>query len=193
MFMSNITKKILILANSGKTVFSTNDLALMWKIQDKNTLRVIIHRAKQREYLEPIKKGIYKLNQKKVDIFELAGKLKKNSYLSFESVLAQAGIVHQWYDEIILASSRNLFINNKYGKFVYRQLPEGILANRLGIVKKDNYFIACPERALCDKVYKDGLIYFDDLASIDRELILDISRMYNKRVMLDIKKLLDIK
>jgi len=191
--MSNITKKILILANSSKTVFSTTDLSLMWAIQDKNILNVAIHRAKNKKYLETIKRGIYKLNEKKVNIFELACKIKKNSYISFESILAQNNIINQWYDEIILASDRKLSMKNKYGKFVYKKLPQRILANRLGIIKKDEYFIAIPERALCDKIYKDGLIYFDDLTSIDNELILNISQIYNKRVVADVKKLLNIK
>ena len=131
--------------------------------------------------------------KQKVNIFELACKIKKNSYISFESILAQNNIINQWYDEIILASDRKLSMKNKYGKFVYKKLPQRILANRLGIIKKDEYFIAIPERALCDKIYKDGLIYFDDLTSIDNELILNISQIYNKRVVADVKKLLNIK
>jgi len=108
-------------------------------------------------------------------------------------VLTQTNVINQWHDEIILASDRNLSIKNEYGKFIYKKLPETILANRLGVIKKDEYFFACAERALCDKIYKSGLTYFDDLTSINKELILDISKIYNKRVIRDIKKLLNIK
>jgi len=189
--MSNVANNMINLVDSGKTVFTTADLALLWKIANRNTLRVTIHRAETKNYLTIIRKGIYRLATKEVDRLELAGKLKKFSYISFETALAQAGVIFQWHDSITAASDRRMTITNKYGRFVYRRLPKSVLINQIGIIKKNNYYIALAERALCDKIYKDGLIYFDDLSAINRELALKISRIYNKRLMNDVKKLLN--
>lgn len=187
--MSNIAKRLLQLSALKNTVFSTKELAIIWKIENKNVLRVTIARAIKDGYLINLRRGFYALRDVKADVFELACKMSRFSYISFETVLAQAGVIHQWYDEIFLASSRNAKIKNALGKFCYRSLPENILLNTEGIIKKENYFIASPERALCDKIYKDGVSYYDDLSAINAELILKISRLYNKRVIKDVKKI----
>ncbi|HFC76930.1 MAG TPA: hypothetical protein ENJ27_01735 [Candidatus Moranbacteria bacterium] len=189
--MSNITKKLLKLTSSEKTVFTTGDLRLFWNIENKDVLKTTIFRAVEKGYLVNIRRGLYRLNEVKINEFELAGKLKKNSYISFETVLAQVGVIFQWYDEIFSASDRGALIKNKYGKFRYRKLPKRILADRTGIVNKGNYFIATPERAFCDKIYKDGLSYFDDTTELDREELKKISKIYNnKRVVKDVKKVI---
>ncbi len=187
--MSNLTRNLLKLSNSGKTVFSTADLALFWEIENKDSLWVGISRILKKGYLKHIRRGLYKLDGMEIDKFELAGKFKKNSYISFETVLAEAGVIFQWYDEIFSASDRGALIKSRYGKFRYRKLPKKILADRTGIINKGNYFIATPERAFCDKVYKDGLSYFDDTTELDGEALKKISKIYNnKRVINDIKK-----
>ncbi len=188
--MSNITKKIIKLASLGKTVFTTNELAIVWKVDNKNVLRVLIHRAIKNDYLRPIRRGLYRLPDREADVLELAGKLKKNSYASFETVLARSGVIFQWYDKIISASDRNLSLKNSYGKFLFRRLPENVLLDRQGIINKGGYFIATAERALCDKIYKDGLSYFDDLSGIDKKKIMAMAKIYNnKRLEKDIKRL----
>lgn len=188
--MTNIAKKMLTLASSPKTVFSVAELALFWGTEDKNILRVTISRAKEKGYLEKIQRGLYKLADRDADPLELAVKLKKNSYISFETVLAQTGVIFQWHDEIICAALRSSKIENRFGKFSYRKIPEHILKNNIGIVNKENYFIASAERALCDKIYKNGLSYFDSLSGIDRGKVMEISRIYgNVRLENDISKL----
>ena len=136
--MSNIAKKMLLLASSGKTVFTTAELAIFWEKEDKNILRVDISRAKKKGYLEPIQRGVYKLKDREADLFELAGKLKKHSYISFETVLAQAGVIFQWNDEIVSAGDRSSRVENKYGKFLYRKIPRNVLLNNEGIINKKN-------------------------------------------------------
>jgi predicted transcriptional regulator of viral defense system len=191
--MSNITKKILELASTDKTVFMTADLAIIWKVEDKNILRVTISRAMEKGYLESIRRGVYKLKDREVNALELAGKLKKRSYVSFETILAQAGVIFQWYDEIVSASDRNHTEENSYGKFSYRKIPDNILLNNKGIINKGNYFIATPERAFCDKIYKDGLSYFDSLSEISAKEMIEMSKIYkNKRLGKDIKKLFSL-
>lgn len=188
--MSNITEKLLKLVNSKKTVFTTGDLMLFWNIENKNSLWVNISRALKGKYLETIRRGLYKLAGGEVDKFELAGKLKKRSYISFETVLAKDGIINQWYGAYFSASDRKLKIENKYGKFDYRELSEKILNNRLGIINQGNYFIASAERAICDYFCKVGFQQLDDLDGVDKEKLIKISKIYhNKRLEKDILKL----
>ncbi len=188
--MSKITKKLLKLSNSGKTVFTTADLMLFWGVENKDSLWVDISRALKRGYLIGIRRGLYRLDGVEVDKLELAGKLKKMSYVSFETVLLKNGVINQWYDTYFSASDRKIEIQNEYGKFNYRKLPEKVLNNRLGIVNKGNYFVANTERAICDYFYKVGFQQLDDLDEVDKMELIKISKIYqNKRLEKDILKL----
>ncbi len=188
--MINITKKLLKLNDSGKTVFSTADLMLFWGIEDKNKLWVYISRILKKGYLKHIRRGLYSLDSVEINNFELTGKLKKNSYISFETVLLKNGVINQWYDTYFAAADRKLEIRNKYGKFNYRKLSEKVLNNRLGIINKGNYFIANTERAICDYFYKVGFQQLDDLDEINETELIQISKIYqNKRLEKDILKL----
>jgi len=188
--MSNITQKLLKLNNSSKTVFDTADLMLFWEIEDKNVLWVDISRAIKKGYLKHIQRGVYVLQNTKIDRLELAGKIKKKSYISFETVLLQNGVINQWYGTYFSASDRSLEIQNEYGKFNYRKFSNLILDNRLGIINAGNYFIASTERAICDYFYKIGFTQLDDLDNVDGERLIDISKIYNnKRLERDILKL----
>ncbi len=188
--MSNITKNLLKLAISGKTVFSTNDLMLFWKIENKNVLKTTIFRATKKGYLINIRRGLYGLDEVEINNFELAGKLKKKSYVSFETVLLKNGVINQWYDTYFSASDRKVEIKNKYGKFEYRKLSEKVLNNRLGIINKGNYFIASTERAICDYFYKVSFQQLDDLDGVNKMKLIQISKIYqNKRLEKDILKL----
>ncbi len=188
--MSNITEKLLKLRDSKKTVFTTGDLMLFWGIENKDSLWVDISRALKRGYLKHIRRGIYGLSGVEIDKLELAGKLKKNSYLSFETVLLKNGVINQWYETYFSASDRKVNIKNDYGQFNYRKLSEKILNNRLGIINQGNYFIASTERAICDYFYKVGFQQLDDLDEIDKDKLIKIAKIYqNKRLEKDILKL----
>ena len=72
-------------------------------------------------------------------------------------------------------------------------MPLHVLLDKSGIINAGNYFIASAERALCDKIYKDGLNYFDDLNGLDKEKVLEISKLYkNKRLEKNINQLFSL-
>jgi len=191
--MSNITKNLLKLTASGKTVFTTGDLMLFWGIENKNVLKTTIFRAVEKGYLKHLRRGLYSLKGVEVDILELACKLKKNSYVSFETVLLQEGVINQWYDTYFLASDRKTTIKNQFVKFNYRKLSEKILNNRLGIINEGNYFIASAERAICDYFYKVGFQQLDNLDEINKDKLIQISQIYNnKRLKRDINRLIKL-
>ncbi|MBU2543669.1 hypothetical protein KJ707_03875 [Patescibacteria group bacterium] len=188
--MSKLAQKIDTLHKSGRTVFSTTQLALYWSTEHKRTLYVQISRAKKKGFLKSIQKGLYAINEVEVNRFELAGSLKKNSYISFETVMAKESIINQWYGSYFSASNRKMKIKNEYGTFEYKRLPERILNNRLGIINTGTYFITTPERAVCDYVYKSGLQPLDDINELDLDELIRISKIYEcKRLESDIKQL----
>jgi predicted transcriptional regulator of viral defense system len=191
--MSNITKRLLKLHNSQKTVFTTSELVLFWDVENRNVLKTTISRAVKKSYLKHIRRGVYGLDRKIIDNLELAGKLKKNSYISFETVLLKNDVINQWYDVVFSASDRKLTVKNEYGKFNYRKMSDYVLNNRLGIINAGNYFIANTERAICDYFYKVGFQQLDNLDEIDTEQLVKISKIYNnKRLENDILKLVKL-
>ncbi len=188
--MSNITNNLLKLAMSKKTVFTTADLGIFWGIEDKNVLKTTISRAIKKGYLKHLRRGLYTLNKEDINIFELAGKLKKNSYISFETVLLKNDVINQWYDTIFSASNRQADIQNEFGKFNYSKITEDVLINRIGIINEGAYFIASTERAICDYFYKVGFQQLDNTEDINKDKLLQISKIYNnKRLERDIEKL----
>ncbi len=190
--MSKLAKKIDILHKTGKTVFSTDELAVYWGVENKKNLYVNIARMKEKGFLKSIQRSLYFIDGVDVNEFELAGNLKKNSYISFETVLAKESVIHQWYGSYFSASDRKTIIKNKYGKFSYRRLPEFVLNNRLGVNNVGSYFIATKERAICDYFYKVNFQQLDNISEIDKDKITEISKIYNnKRLEADISKLIE--
>lgn len=121
---------------------------------------------------------------KKYERFELGTKLKKNSYVSFESVLRQGGIIFQEYgEEVFLASDNTLKKEVDGVRYTYRKIRNDILHNPLGIVRQGAYLIASKERAICDRLYLTPQYHFDSLDGIDMEKLKELSQIYNKRVI----------
>lgn len=175
--------------NSWKTIFTYNDIKLLLPTKSRNTIKDFLNRAVKSNILVSIYRWIYGF--KKYDKFELALKLKKNSYISFESVLKQNSIIFQDYSNTIFSASNNTITKEIYWTyFTYNKIKNSILYNPLWIINKWNYLIATPERAICDRLYLSPNYYFDNLENIDKEKLLEISQIYNKRVILEIKKLL---
>ena len=76
---------------SKRTVFSFKELALLWRTSDPNTIMSRVNYYVKKKYLYHIRRGIYAKN-KRYNRFEVATKIFIPSYISFETVLAEAGI-----------------------------------------------------------------------------------------------------
>lgn len=170
---------------SKKTVFSYDDIRMMTGIQNKHTLKKFFERARNAWMFQKIHKWLYALP--KYDIFELAVKIKQNSYISFETVLKREGIIFQdYWDTIFLASDNTI----TKGKFIFLKLKKSILQNPIWIQNTWHYSIASPERAICDRIYLTKNYYFDNLESVNFEKLKKIAQIYNKRVILEINTLI---
>lgn len=191
--MSKLAQKIDSLHKSGQTVFSTNELALYWEVENKNLLYVQIARAKEKGLLKNIQRGLYTIPDLEVNKFELATSLQKNSYLSFETVLAKEGIINQWHGSYALAAKRQTEIANEYGKFIYYRLPEIVLNNRVGVFNAGTYFMATKERAVCDYFYRAGLQQLDEVNQLDQTQLWQIGKIYqSQRLKADLKELIKL-
>lgn len=180
---------IAALLKSRLTVFSTEDLVLLWQISNQNYLKAKIYRLVKDKKLVRLRNGLYVLD-KNYNPEELANKLLLPSYISFETALAAAGIVFQYDSRIYSAAaqSRQITCDNRY--FVYRKIKESALRNNIGIEQINNCVIATPERAVVDTLYLMPDFYFDNLDNIDWDLCFGIAQVFqNKSLILRIKTL----
>jgi len=180
---------ILDLMRSKKTVFTFKDLILLWGESDVNFVKKKIHRYVKSGKMNSVRKGIYS-KDKNYDKYELATKIYTPSYVSFETVLGQAGITFQHYNQIFVASYTKREITADDQKYSYKRIKDTILTNPAGIESKDNYSIATPERAFLDVVYLNKDYHFDNLNPLNWDKVFEILQIYggNKRMEKMVKK-----
>jgi predicted transcriptional regulator of viral defense system len=182
-------KYLEILLKSGKTVFTYDDIRVFFGIEKADTIKKILNRLVKSGILQHIAHGIFALPH--YQEFEFATLFKKNSYISFETVLKKEGIIFQHYgNTIFLATDRTLTKRALNITFECHKLRDDILYNPLGIIQTGSYAIATAERAVCDRLYLSPSYYFDNLTSLDEEKLLTIAELYNKSVVLSVKNLL---
>ncbi len=167
-----------VLLNQGKKTFHASDLALLWEIDNQDTLNVTLKRFVDRGILKRIHKGFYATTDiKDIDQFDLGfSYLNTYSYVSLETILAREGIIFQELMYITFVSSKSITfeINNKMYKA--RQLKDEFLNNTLGICKKDEHYEASTERAVADILYYNPKYHFDNMTSIDFEKVLSLQK-----------------
>jgi hypothetical protein len=166
------------LIKSDRNIYHSNDLAILWDISNKNTLYTIIKRYVQRGTLFPIYKGLYAtVPISELDPLELGrAVIHRYTYLTTESVLAQAGIISQATYAYTFASSLSKKVTVGSFFFVFRQLKDEYLFNPTGIIKKDGNLAATPERAVADMLYFNPKYHFDFSESINFEKVKSIQK-----------------
>jgi len=170
------------LLRSPKTIFSTKDVALLWGEKSEAAARVRLSYYVRTGKLIRVHRGLY-AKDKNYDKFELATKIYTPSYISFETVLAKAGIVFQFYGQIFVASYVTREITTDDQTYSYKRVRDSILTNRIGVEAKDNYYIASPERAFLDVVYSNKDYHFDNLSPLNWERVFEILPIYENKNM----------
>ena len=137
----------------------------------------------KRGYLYRIRRGFYAMG-KEYDRFEFATKLYTPAYISFESVLRQAGIIFQYYSQVFVASYKSTAIEIDGQLYIFKAIKGTILTNSKGVENRERYSIASPERAFLDTLYLHTDYYFDNLRPLDWAKVYDILPIYggNKRM-----------
>lgn len=176
------------LFQSSKTVFTSKELALIWNETNANNLKAKIYYYIKSGAIVRLWRGVYAKN-KDFNPKELATSLYSPAYISFETVLYDAGMIFQYYETIFVAGpwTKDLQID-KY-KLTFRRLKKAILYNPVGIITKNNFSVASSERAFLDMLYVSPNYYFDNLDSLNWERCFELVVNYdNKQLEKRLKK-----
>ncbi|MEI7501951.1 MAG: hypothetical protein WCJ61_01570 [Paludibacter sp.] len=170
------------LYNESRSVFRLNDIALLLGDSNFISLNKRLNYFVRTGKLQNPRKGIYA--KPAFNIEELACRIYSPSYISLDYVLQKSGVIFQYSSPISSVSylSRNIDIEGN--TYLYRKLKNEILVDTTGIIRNDNGVnIASPERALLDTMYLNGECFFDNLNTINKELIYKILPIYNSKVL----------
>lgn len=157
------------LIKQERKLFHTRDLALIWGIENTNTLYTLIKRYLKKGVLLPIHKGFYStVPLEKIDSIVLGiSFLHRFAYLSGEYILSQEGVIFQQSSYITLVSS----ISKKFAlgrhQFLMRKMKDEFLYNPAGITEENDYKKATLERAVTDLLYFNPHFHFDNPKAID--------------------------
>jgi hypothetical protein len=170
------------LLKSKKTIFTYQDIALIWREEVSPATLVRINYYIKKGELIKLRKGIYAKNQH-YDRLELATRIFTPSYVSFETVLVREGLVFQVYERISIASylTRELTIDRQV--YSFRKIKDPVLTYPLGVSHENNRSLASKERAFLDTLYTHKDYHFDHLQVLNWEKVFDIMPVYqNKRM-----------
>ncbi len=171
------------LYQSPKTILTTKDIALIWEeTNTANLLSKIKYYAKQGSLIR-LTRGVF-AKDKNYNPKELATSIYTPSYISFETVLREAGIIFQHHDSIFVAGPYPA--TKKFGAqtITFRKLKDSVLYNALGVKNEKNYSIATPERAFLDTIYLSPKFYFDNLRSLNWEQCFELAKIYDNKQLL---------
>lgn len=183
--MDSITAK---LYQSQKTILTNKDLALIWQETSPDNLKAKIAYYVKQGVLIRLTRGVFAKN-KNYNPKELATSIYSPSYISFETVLREAGIIFQHYNTIFVAGPWPKTIAIDKTTITFRKLKDTVLYSSAGVENKENYSIASPERAFLDTIYLFPKYYFDNLQSINWEKCFDLVKIYsNQQLIKRLKK-----
>lgn len=168
------------LYQSPKTILTIKDIALMWgETNTVNLLSKIKYYAKQGSLIR-LTRGVFAKGSE-YNAKELATSLYTPSYISFETVLREAGVIFQQQDAIFVAGPYSMTKKISNQTFTFRRLKDSVLYSALGITTGQNYSIATPERAFLDTIYLFPKFYFDNLRSINWETCFELAKIYDNK------------
>ena len=173
---------ILAIMRSNNTVFTFKELLLAFSEQDPVRLRRQLSYYVKQGALYAIRRGLY-AKDKNYNHQELATKIFTPSYVSFETVLAEAGVIFQHYSQIFVATYQTKEVICDGHTYFFRKIKDTILTNKLGIENKGNYFVASKERAFLDVLYLNKEYYFDNLSPLNRRDVFNLLPLYNNKRM----------
>jgi len=175
--------KVARLYQSPKTILTNKDLALIWQINDAQSLYAKTAYYVKQKALFRLTRGVFAKN-KEFNVRELATSIYVPSYLSFETVLRDAGVIFQHYDSVFVAGPYALTKKICKLSFIFRKLKDEVLYNSTGIINKDNYGVATTERAFLDMIYLFPNYYFDNLKSINWEKCNELVKIYKNKQLI---------
>jgi len=177
------------LLRSLKTVFTLEDIALLWQEPGTQASRVRLSYYVRRGKLHRIRKGLY-AKDKNYNKLELATRIFTPSYISFETILAREGLIFQFHTQISVASylTRDIEVDGQV--YSFRKIKMPILTHPMGVENKNETSFATRERALLDTLYLRGEYHIDNPNGLDWNKIFDMLLIYqNQRMASRVRKL----
>lgn len=159
------------------TVFTFKELLLLNPSLNASSLQSRLTYYKKMGYIYPIRRGLYAKDEQYVK-YEVATKILKPAYISFETVLRHSGMIFQYYTAIYVASYRSETITCDGQEYVFRKLKPVLLTDTTGVIVQDTYSIATSERAFLDMLYLHKNYYFDNLRPLDWDKVFEILPIY---------------
>ena len=173
---------IKVLLRSKKTVLSFKDIALLWGDPGTNAARARLKYYLAAGDLHRIRQGLY-AKDRDYDRLELATRIFTPSYVSFETVLAKAGVTFQYYNRIFVATylAREVVCDGQ--TYQFRKIKDVILANSAGVENVGERSIATAERAFLDTLYVSTDYHFDNLTPLNWDRVFALLPLYDNKRM----------
>ena len=176
-------KAIQILIKKKINLLDVNTAQKVFSFRNANSLYKFLQRLERADILKRVTKGKYLFSLKETNDYELANFLFTPSYISLESALSFYGILAQFpytITSVTPLKTKKIIYNEK--EFEFAHLKREYF---FGFIKKDNFLIALPEKALLDELYfiSKGLtnISLDELnlSIIKKEKLRRMMKYYN--------------
>lgn len=171
-----------VILRSPKTVFTVEDVALLWKEPSTQATRVRLSYYVRRGKLYRIRKGLY-AKDARYSKLELATRIYIPSYVSFETILAQEGLIFQFHTHISVASylTRDIEVDGQV--YSFKKLKMSVLTHPLGVENRDESSFAGRERAFLDMLYLNGDTHVDNPNGLDWDKIFNMLPIYQNQSM----------
>lgn len=188
--MENKITNIEKLAFSGKRVFTTEDLAVIWQIPQRRRLIERIKYYLREKRLISVYKGVYAYGEDYTPL-DIAQKLVPMSYISLYTTSQMYGLTFQFYSSIYSISLKSKKYKIGKTEYFYRKVKESIFYNQSGLINNGRYILADKERTVADCLYVFPSFAFDNLQGINKEKLVEMSKIYsNKRLEKEIMKII---
>lgn len=171
-----------IILRSPKTVFTFEDVALLWGEPGTQVARVRLDYYVGKGKLRRIRGGLY-AKDGKYNKLELATRIFTPSYVSFETILVREGLIFQFHSEISVASYLTREIEVDEQSYSFRKIKMSVLTNPVGVEHRNETSLATRERAFLDTLYIHRDYHFDNLASLDWNKVFDMLPIYQNQSM----------
>jgi predicted transcriptional regulator of viral defense system len=182
--LANIKQnRFLSIAKLGTSVFHVDDLARIWGINNRNTLRTSLKRYVESGLMYRLYRGLYSIKPvSELDPLLLGAQVINDyCYLSAETILVKQGIIFQQLGYYTFIGKKTKRIKIGDYKYYCRQLKDEFLYNDIGVDKTGKYNIATLERAVADILYFNPKYHFDNPDAINFKEVKRIqSAVYNK-------------
>lgn len=167
--------------SDSRSVFTLKDIAMLTGESNFKSINGKLNYYVRKGKLLSPRKGIYVKAGYNTE--ELACILYTPSYISLEYVLQKAGVVFQYDERVTAVSYLSRSVKIEGRTYAYRKIKGEILIGTEGINQIGNVNIASPERAFLDTLYLNKEYYFDNINSLNKEVIYKLLLLYSSKTL----------